>query len=995
MDGRKKEEVIGQIKDKALCYVPEWKFDEEFPDGGTALAYVYADMLSKTIQKFNKVALKNQIAFLNALDASLLPAVPATGYTVFSLVNNEVPGTIVSAGTILTGQTDDSVVQSASFETKEDVYVTPAEIECIYQTGRQQDYIGKIYDKNHQVEEIVLFGFHQTNLQYHEFHFCHEEAFAIKGNAWISVEFLKRDSYNISTEILEQLVKKEQVVFEYLSEEGYCEFSGIQLKESSICFLKGELQPKFKKAEIEGKEGCWIRCRVKQIDSVKFLEFDNFYIKVKGIAILPDSIYANGTEGTRRYFPFGERLSNYSEWYLSSEEVLCKKGAEVELAFQINFVKIPLDYNVENDPIKWEWIMKKSDFERDPEYDITIEEVIWEYYNGLGWRRLFEDSRYSDIFSVQNDSPYRKVKFTCPLDIQPILVNSSESLFIRARVVKVNNFLKMKGSYVSPVLESTSFSYEYTARKCNPTYLISKNNLDVRAGTYKKLLSEGAFQPFQSLSENNQMLYMGFQTAPVGEPIKMLVLLKDCIERSYSNLFWEYYNGHGWKSLNIIDETENLSKSGIINFIGNKDFKKLKLFGRELYWIRICDGNGYYGSQNGIQGLPRLSGIYLNATKIEHVEKKAEEYFMMESFQESRKFALTGNHIIDIQVYVNEINSLSNLDEKSLRKEGRFAPVYDESGMLTEAWVKWICVPDFVLSSQEDRHFIIDKNEGYIVFGNGRQGRIPSISRRKNIRVSYSCGGGNYANVPAGGVKKINQSIGYINKVFNPEALTGGADMEALEGAIKRSTAVIRHQNRAITIRDYEELTLAASRNVKKVKCFSGCDGSGDKLSGAITLVVLQSDYQNSKSLFHVLKKDLLAFLKDKVNDNLLLMKKLFIVEPVFVKLNVKVEIVVGSLQNLYQVKKMVSDRLNQFIDPMTGNFHGNGWSIGSLPNTIQIQNAINTIPGVLYIRKVFISAFVHKNTGLGEVQYEEIQQNKYSLPVSGEHEIEMMIEEG
>ncbi|MBR1629174.1 MAG: hypothetical protein IJ679_07910, partial [Lachnospiraceae bacterium] len=41
----------------------------------------------------------NRIAFLNALGADLLPAVCAEGYVVFGLVNQEVEGVEVDAGT--------------------------------------------------------------------------------------------------------------------------------------------------------------------------------------------------------------------------------------------------------------------------------------------------------------------------------------------------------------------------------------------------------------------------------------------------------------------------------------------------------------------------------------------------------------------------------------------------------------------------------------------------------------------------------------------------------------------------------------------------------------------------------------------------------------------------------------------------------------------------------------------------------------------------------
>ena len=84
--------------------------------------------------------------------------------------------------------------------------------------------------------------------------------------------------------------------------------------------------------------------------------------------------------------------------------------------------------------------MKRTDFIPDPEYDIGIDEVIWEYYNGNDWRKLPESDRYSKVFRAASDQLERKteITFNCPGDLTPVLVGAVEGRYIRARILKMN-----------------------------------------------------------------------------------------------------------------------------------------------------------------------------------------------------------------------------------------------------------------------------------------------------------------------------------------------------------------------------------------------------------------------------------------------------------------------------------------------------------------------------------------------------------------------------
>lgn len=994
LDSRLQKDVIDEIKEKATSYTPEWRMDEDNPDIGTALALVYANMFAKTVKNFNKVPIKNKIAFYNQLGAELLPSIPSRGYVEFSLVNDEVPGVEVPRGTIVSADTDDEI-GVVEFETTDDLYVTPAQVDVIYQVHDNIDFIEKTYSTRENDEElpdkareIEFFNFSGTNLQEHTLIFSHNELLNIKKNAWIDLCFYHRESRLVSEDILGQLVLDDNASIEYYSEEGYVPFAEKLVRDGKILLHKKEKQPAFASLEIGDKESYVIKCTALNVNLLKEMEVERFLMKAKGMGLSCDTISSNGVDCNQaQFFPFGERFNLYNEVYFGSEEVFCKKGAKITISFNLDYVSIPLEYNPADDPVEWKWITDRSSLRPNREYDLTIEEVIWEYYNGSGWARLYNDSSYADLFNTENAiGQYKSMSFICPEDISPILINSTDSFYIRARVLKINNLYKITGNYISPVLTNTSLSYDYGGTWLLPERIVSLNNLETVDMSGQDMINIGGFKPFFQTGLDKAAVYLGFNVAPKGAPIKLLVAIRDSTERDRSNQLWEYYDGGRWRHLNMVDETEGFLRSGFIIIMDNWDFAKKRLFDQEKYWIRIVDENDFYSGENA--AYPSILSLNMNVTGIVNMDRKATESFTMEIYQENMNFKLLSTHITNISVHINEFDELSEEQLQQLKADRAVRCVNDETGLLEEAWVRWERVDDFLDSSPLDRHYIANRTEGYILFGNGKNGRIPSSSKEPNISVEYKTGGGERTNLPAGLVQKLDRAIGFINQVSNPAQLSGGYNVEPLSEAIERNSAVLRTQGKAVTARDFEKLVKYAIRNVQMVKCFAGYDGSGHKKSGAVTLVVLRNDYQTNRTRFAPVRDEIYKYLEDKVNGNLIALKKLFIIEPIFVEMRVRAEIKVGDMNQVFSVKKSVQERLDQFMDVVNGNFDGSGWRIGRLPNKMQIRNAIIDIDGIEYVKNTFITVFTSDATGWKETDMEIIKTNRYVLPLSGEHEI-------
>ena len=116
------------------------------------------------------------------------------------------------------------------------------------------------------------------------------------------------------------------------------------------------------------------------------------------------------------------------------------------------------------------------------------------------------------------------------------------------------------------------------------------------------------------------------------------------------------------------------------------------------------------------------------------------------------------------------------------------------------------------------------------------------------------------------------------------------------------------------------------------------------------------------------------------------------VIEPEFVVLAVSATIEVTDYNYVFDVRNAVLTRLQEFLNPMTGNYNRNGWNIGVLPNVTQIKNALKDIKGIYYIENIRLTGYKQRVQGLVEVDLEKVAKSAYVLPLSGTHEIIMKV---
>jgi len=295
------------------------------------------------------------------------------------------------------------------------------------------------------------------------------------------------------------------------------------------------------------------------------------------------------------------------------------------------------------------------------------------------------------------------------------------------------------------------------------------------------------------------------------------------------------------------------------------------------------------------------------------------------------------------------------------------------------AFVPWEPVSDFAHSTRFDRHFKLDTVRGEISFGPAvrqqdgtvrQYGRIPEVGRR--IRISrYRRGGGVSGNVPAETLQMMMTSLAYVSRVTNLARASGGRDGETLDEVKSRARRELRAQRRAVTAEDYELFARNATREVARVKCRTPRRGDGRLAPGTVEILVVPAAAESLKvgdlSRLH-LDEGLARTISDYLDQYRLLTTVLRVVEPSYLGVKVRVEIVPSEFSQPDVVRERVAERLQAFISPLSIDADADafadvageswtGWPFGRDLYAAEVLSLVQRVPGVKHVLDVEISS--------------------------------------
>ena len=221
----------------------------------------------------------------------------------------------------------------------------------------------------------------------------------------------------------------------------------------------------------------------------------------------------------------------------------------------------------------------------------------------------------------------------------------------------------------------------------------------------------------------------------------------------------------------------------------------------------------------------------------------------------------------------------------------------------------WQRAESFDGSHPGSKHFVLDSEDGRLLFGNGLNGRIPA--KEAEIRaVWYQASAGSKGNVAAG--QRWRSRAADITGVTlrNVAAATGGADPEAIAELELRGQANLRRPGRAVTLRDLERLALATPHvHVARAKAIANCPQPE-----TLTVVVVPKVRPGRKRPPTQVSQAFLTAVRRHLEGRRLICDNLRVIAPVFIDVRVSARLRLVKGASPAAVLERAREALDRFL---------------------------------------------------------------------------------
>ncbi|MFJ8807607.1 putative baseplate assembly protein [Streptomyces sp. NPDC102490] len=282
-----------------------------------------------------------------------------------------------------------------------------------------------------------------------------------------------------------------------------------------------------------------------------------------------------------------------------------------------------------------------------------------------------------------------------------------------------------------------------------------------------------------------------------------------------------------------------------------------------------------------------------------------------------------------------------------------------------DGWQDWRVVPHFAGSHPDDHHITVDATTGEIAFGPAvreadgslrQYGAVPPKGAVIRAR-RYRTGGGRAGNVARGAVQVLRTSIPYVSEVVNREAARGGVDGETIEEAKLRAPITLRAQERAVTLRDYEELARRAAPETARITCLEGAENEYGAHAVRVLVVPQAVPDPGGRLRFEQLVPGdaLLNRITRHLDERRLIGTRLAVGPPYYQGVTVVATVHAFRDVDADRVRRQTHDALYRHLDPLTGGADGKGWPFGRPVQTGELFAVLQRVPGVELVDEVVL----------------------------------------
>lgn len=364
---------------------------------------------------------------------------------------------------------------------------------------------------------------------------------------------------------------------------------------------------------------------------------------------------------------------------------------------------------------------------------------------------------------------------------------------------------------------------------------------------------------------------------------------------------------------------------------------------RVITWVRIGISNAEKVGPNG----GRLHIVGINAATVTQRARVSNEFIGLGNGQPDQRFQLVNTPVITDKVQLTVNGEL-------------WSPIDDflNAGAEVRRESKRSDLPTSTKEDSEDELqidvYTVDRESGEIRFGDGLHGRRPRPGAV--IQASYDYGGGLQGLLGVGAISK-STSLPAGLETTNPLRTWGGAEAESVTEAEKNIPAYLRHRDRLVSVRDFEEITLRTPGvDVGRVEVLPLYDPDtlGTNGDGLVTVMVIPEYdlvYPNTPQPDHLFLERVCKYLHPRR----LITTELHIRGPEYVSVWVSIGIDVVAGEPFAPVREDVKSIVTQFLSSLKGGFELEGWPLSRPVEAAELLAVAARVSGVSKVNEVLL----------------------------------------
>ena len=960
-DPRTREDIRAQVTALAASYTPEWRYERAEDDPGAALAELFITMFHQTVDRMNAMPEKLYLSFLDQIGYREPDPAPAYGtmqFRAFDTLEEPVP---VPAGTQVF--TPDEMGENIVYETVQGIQAAAAQLLELYYVDGGADEIRRM---DLSIPRSLFSETEGEPIQRHRFILGQDQVLLADCPCVIRLELRQKARF-----LEEQTAKNlagSRLTWSFLHNGSQVPFDLVEADHGTVILEKRNrlsMDP-----DPDGHVCLTCQGRPDQDIALEHIlvssaPLEDCPVQRMFSNDLPILLEDGG-------YCFGKQPEPYQMFYLRSDTVLSKKTAHAVLKMDLT----PMITEPVRNEVQYDYghaiIDKRGAVERKPD-DVYISGVVWEYFNGLGWRSL-EVTGSKNPFSGQQDRA-AELTFRVPEDLNETEVNAETGLYIRARVTQIENQFTDLPRRIVPFLSGAVMSWQYEAG-LPADRILAENNGRTAAVEEAGDVNALDMTVLAALAPEEKSIYLRFDRSPHAMPLSLRFRMQGWT-RMEEKLLWEAEGENGFEPVQCLDETENLFHTGEIFLYLPRPLPETERFGVTGHWLRMSRTSRRAGP------LPIVRGIDTNTVTAVQLQRQPPQVFTTGIYEAGKIVYLLNTPVQMCRVWVDERSHLT--DEEAYALAERWPDrvrLEKEEHQIVRCHVLWDRIGDLAMAGPEDRVYMLDPYEGSVRFGDGRTGRVPPDGDR-NIQVIYASGGGERGNVPAGTVDALVNGLPFISDVDNLTPMQGGTSRLTLEQIKTRGNRFLRHRGRAAGQRDYEDIVSELFPQVRHVRCYAGINPKGEEKHGAVT-IVLDGYGEQEESLWELSRK-VYQELSRRASCCLTAEGLLRVRPAVRVTVNTTVTIELERMDRAAESQQEIAGRLRDWIETV--------WKqrpIGSQIRLSEIWTVVRETENVRLIHRILVEGSYHEGGQTRLIPLEADTKLPFAVVENGTHQVKL-----